>query len=348
VLRPRWIVIAAPILLQHLLSSRPSEWSMHFHYAAPLIPLFWIASAEAMQRHRLHAVTAWAAFVFSLGLQIFDGPWRRVGDDWRTMDLVLWNREWKARVVDEIAADQTLRVSAGIPYLSHLATRAELYSLHFVIKGFKTLSVTRDDPVYTADVVLIDYADEQTFSKKAGYYHPEGGRGEVRLPSSDELLNSFLGRGEWTEKSINALMVLRAAKALPAQTSPAVGQAIDRHSTLLRASISAAEGTTFAVHLGWRFTAPRTRIPWLVLNLDSGTAKYPLLLGMCAPQTVSGEVAEDRQVLLPPGVPPGTYRVSGVFFDKIDALWRPNQDSVLQVAPLGEVKIGGAPNPPQS
>jgi uncharacterized membrane protein len=45
-LRPRWLLIAAPILLQHLLSWRSSEWTIYFHYAAPLIPLFWIALAE--------------------------------------------------------------------------------------------------------------------------------------------------------------------------------------------------------------------------------------------------------------------------------------------------------------
>ena len=47
ILKPRWLLIAAPILLQHLLSWRSSEWTIYFHYAAPLLPLFWIALAEA-------------------------------------------------------------------------------------------------------------------------------------------------------------------------------------------------------------------------------------------------------------------------------------------------------------
>src|SRR5205823_4476443 len=47
-LRPRWLIIAAPILLQHLLSWRSSEWQIYFHYAAPLVPLLWIASVEAL------------------------------------------------------------------------------------------------------------------------------------------------------------------------------------------------------------------------------------------------------------------------------------------------------------
>ncbi len=47
-LRPRWLIIASPILLQHLLSWRSSEWTIYFHYAAPLLPLFWMAAAEAV------------------------------------------------------------------------------------------------------------------------------------------------------------------------------------------------------------------------------------------------------------------------------------------------------------
>ena len=47
-LRPRWLIISAPILLQHLLSWRSSEWTIYFHYAAPLVPLFWVAALEAI------------------------------------------------------------------------------------------------------------------------------------------------------------------------------------------------------------------------------------------------------------------------------------------------------------
>ncbi len=49
-LRPRWLLIGAPILLQHLLSWRSSEWTIYFHYAAPLLPLFWIALVEGTAR----------------------------------------------------------------------------------------------------------------------------------------------------------------------------------------------------------------------------------------------------------------------------------------------------------
>ena len=47
-LGPRWLLIAAPILLQHLLSWRSSEWMIYFHYGAPLLPLFWMAAVEGI------------------------------------------------------------------------------------------------------------------------------------------------------------------------------------------------------------------------------------------------------------------------------------------------------------
>ena len=83
-LRPRWIVIAAPILLQHLLSWRSSEWMIYFHYAAPLLPLFWIASVEviAASDHWKHVpsivsrATAWLVIVGCVAGQIWLGPSR--------------------------------------------------------------------------------------------------------------------------------------------------------------------------------------------------------------------------------------------------------------------------------
>src|SRR4030095_17046563 len=42
------LLSVAPVLLQHLLSWRSSEWMIYFHYGAPLLPLFWIASVQAL------------------------------------------------------------------------------------------------------------------------------------------------------------------------------------------------------------------------------------------------------------------------------------------------------------
>src|SRR4029077_15185053 len=85
-LRPRWIVIAAPILLQHLLSWRSSEWMISFHYPAPLLPLFWIALVEliAASDHLKHVpsivsrATAWLVILGCVAGQIWLGPLARI------------------------------------------------------------------------------------------------------------------------------------------------------------------------------------------------------------------------------------------------------------------------------
>ena len=63
-------------------------------------------------------------------------------------------------------------VVAGFPYLSHLAMREKLYSLHYILKGLQTLSHAAYEPPPPTDYVLIDYNDAATFDASAGYYHP--------------------------------------------------------------------------------------------------------------------------------------------------------------------------------
>ena len=63
-------------------------------------------------------------------------------------------------------------VVAPLPYLSHLATREELHSLHYILKGLRTLSRQSFTMPEPTEYVLIDYADSATFDREAGYYHP--------------------------------------------------------------------------------------------------------------------------------------------------------------------------------
>ncbi len=346
VVRPRWLLIAAPLLLQHLLSSRPSEWSIHYHYAAPFLPLLWVASAEAIVHHRLKPAIAFLPAAACLLLQFAIGPFREVPGQIRASDALLWNRAWKSEYVDRLANDPSLRVSASIPYLSHLAKRHEIYSLHFVLKGLHTLSSELYQPGYDADAVLIDYADANTFSLAARYYHPEGQQGEKHLPSSDALLNSFLGRHSWKSESLNELMLLtreKSPRAVPPVAATATGPQVDPHSQLLYWAVRPSQGdAAFQIDMVWRFTAPRERIPWLMLILSDGTSRYPILIGMCSPETIAGPGYEQRRVRIPPQIPAGTYEVTAFLFDKINALWKPSEDSVLLSAPLGKVSCGGS------
>src|SRR5207237_2968936 len=177
-LRLRWIVIAAPILLQHLLSWRSSEWTIYFHYAAPLLPLFWIALAQAVadiNRSGLIPVSIrrsipLAVIAGCIAGQIFLGPAGSIIVTTKSWTSSAPDRARKAAFIREIAPGAS--VLAPLPYLSHLAMREKLYSLHYVLKGLKTLSRSTYEPPAPTDFVLIDYDDSATFDPEAGYYHP--------------------------------------------------------------------------------------------------------------------------------------------------------------------------------
>src|SRR6266516_6126844 len=215
-LRPRWIVIAAPILLQHLLSWRSSEWMIYFHYAAPLLPLFWIALVEAIAacdqwKHVpsfVSRATAWLVIVGCVAAQIWLGPVSRIVTtpaDWFEASQ---ERAHKNAFIAQIPPASS--VVAPLPYLSHLAMREKLYSLHYILKGLKTLSRSSYEPPPPTDFVLIDYRDTATFDPGAGFYHPTMKTVDGRIiPSSDRLLHDFLKRAAWTADEQDELTLLR-------------------------------------------------------------------------------------------------------------------------------------------
>ena len=240
-LRPRWLVVAAPILLQHLLSWRSSEWNIYFHYAAPLLPLFWMATLEAIAPGEIqpelegHAPPATPkpgeggscpmngrrrrgalqmAFVPCLLIaacvvaQAWIGPAPAIA-----ADVAKWSSDGADRVRKNAFIAQIptgASVVAPLPYLSHLAMREKLYSLHYILKGLKTLSHASYEPPPPTDYVLIDRGDGATFDAGAGYYHPEMRTRDGRIiPSSESLLQAFLARAQWDAKTQGELTLLR-------------------------------------------------------------------------------------------------------------------------------------------
>ena len=115
--------------------------------------------------------------------------------------------------------------------------REKLYSLHYVLKGLKTLSRSTYEPPAPTDFVLIDYDDSATFDPEAGYYHPAMKTVDGRvIPSSERLLHEFLKRSSWSTNSTNELTLLRQVGSAPqpsaASTKPEEGIEIDANSTL--------------------------------------------------------------------------------------------------------------------
>ncbi len=213
-LRPRWLLIACPILLQHLLSWRQSEWTIYFHYAAPLLPLVWMAAIEALgERSSLlpSSVKRWGAVGMLAGCviaQALIGPLPEMSGEIASYPAKRAGRDQKNSVIAQIPTDAS--VVAPLSYLSHLAMREHLYSLHFILKGLRTLSHAPYEPPPPTDFVLIDRTDSATYDTAAGFYHPVMKTNDGRvIPSSEELLQQFLGKADWDERSTAGIILLR-------------------------------------------------------------------------------------------------------------------------------------------
>jgi len=317
--RAHWLLIAAPLLLQHLLSSRFTEWSLGAHYAAPFIPLFWIAAVEAAIRLRAPRTIAFLILAASALAHLWCGPRRELAAEIPFLTQRLDEREWKAQLLAKIPPDAS--VTAGEPYLSHLATRHRLYSLHHILKGLKTLSKEPYEPTPT-DVVVIDYADTSTFSTVAGFYHPPTPEGAERaVPSSDRLLHEFLRPHRWQVESYNALTIYQRGEPLPAFPPNTPPVPFDDQTTLLNLQLSLKEPRSLRYRFAWRFGADRQRFPWLMLVMSDGKQLFPFLKGACAPEAGVGDFYEDWLVTLPAWLPAGHYEIFALFFDANTAAW---------------------------
>ena len=132
---------------------------IYFHYAAPLLPLFWIASVEAIaafdQRKHVPSfvsrAAAWLVIIGCVVAQIWIGPVSRIVTptaDWFEAGQV---RARKNAFIAQIPPASS--VVAPLPYLSHLAMREKLYSLHYILKGLKTLGRSSYQPPSATDFV---------------------------------------------------------------------------------------------------------------------------------------------------------------------------------------------------
>lgn len=360
-MRPRWLLIAAPILLQHLLSWRSSEWTIYFHYAAPLLPLFWMALAESTA-----AVSRWPQVSVPIrrsvpylvigaciGAQVLLGPAGEIRDTTANWFSGKQDRARKRALVDQIPADAS--VLAPLPYLSHLAMREKLYSLHYVLKGLKTLSRSAYEIPPPTDFVLIDYDDSATFDAVAGYYHPTMKTVDGRvIPSSDRLLDEFLRRCPWTTNSSNELTLLRQDQSPPAQipSTDSPGEIVEMGTggTLTSITKSGDQLTEQGIEItmSWNFQSPREVFPWMFLKLTSRDRENVILIskGLCAPGAASGPHQESWRIVPFDRMPEGDYRVEALFVDNTKRLWAAKSGysdphAILLSSPiaLGELRV---------
>jgi hypothetical protein len=359
-LRGRWLIIAAPILLQHLLSWRSSEWQIYFHYAAPLIPLFWIALAEGLaglERAQfgprwIRSALPFLVVVACAFAQLLLGPAAGIVSSIAQLFSPTPERASKIAFIQHIPPKAS--VVAPLPYLSHLATREKLYSLHYILKGLKTLSRSTYQAPAPTDFVLIDYDDSATFDPDAGYYHPamKTVDGNV-IASSDSLLHNFLRQSAWTASSSNELTLFTRVSESHREPPPPItseGATELGPGTVLTSVSRNGDTLTNAgleISTGWNLEAERDYFPWMFLKLTPKHAGSAITIshGLCAVEVVDGLHQERWRVTRSPRIAGGIYSAEVVFGDRARALWSAKSAGGAQAPPkaisvsIGEIKV---------
>ena len=362
--RPRWLLIAAPVIAQHLLSFRSSEWNISLHYAAPLIPLFWVAACEAIAGFsscKLQPALAGAVVAACVAGQAWIGPAHFLLQAQPAIDLA-----GKEKVVATVPREAS--VVAGMAFLSHLAERDQLISLHHILKGLRTLSTERFQMPAPTDCVIVDYSDPATFDPVAGYYHPDmrTQAGSV-IPSSDRLLYGFLRQASWDVSAHNSITVFRKRTTPPKNTEApfdavggteiAVGKKLDATTELVSVKAAMRPAGILCIEsrwifsgeptckMGWDLSEGRKLMPWLMLRLvpEQGGPATWIQRGLCAPE--AGGVLPIPQsdlwtASLSDFVPPGRYTVQAFFFDNPKLRWARMRDPAAVVPPLASVELG--------
>jgi uncharacterized membrane protein len=320
VLRPRWLIMAAPIFLQHLLSWRQSEWNIHFHYAAPLVPLLWLGVAEAGSALFWRDVLAGWVTVACAVCQLWFGPIKSVWHTATGAGDALWAREWKSAMLVVVAKDAS--VTAGLPYLAHFTNREKLYSLHHVLKGLNTLSRTEYNPPAATDAVIMDMADRATFDPAAEFLHPQmrttGGK---VIPSSDLLLHQFMNQTDWRRFARNELTIFLKNATPPKQPPGGEGRKLDEfHSLIAFQEMPPLQGDAMLFSLHWELKPQRQSLLAASLYLEGeGGRHFWIRKGFVAPGFESGLFTETWAIRTPPSVPPGKYHASLLIHDSLDA-----------------------------
>jgi uncharacterized membrane protein len=359
-LGPRWLLIAAPILLQHLLSWRSSEWMIYFHYGAPLLPLFWMGAVEGVasfDRKQLFPPAVRRAVPLLLVLaaliaQVVIGPAALLASttgNWFT------EKERRARqnaIVAEIPPAAS--VIAPLPYLSHLAMREKLYSLHYILKGLKTLSRASYQPPPPTDFVLIDYLDTATFDASAGYYHPAMKTIDGRvIPSSDRLLHNLLTQRSWVVTSTNELTLLRHGDRKVPSRQEDLGSVIElgpqtQLLSISKSGDSLSKERPLEIRMLWDFQGERDAFPWLTVALVSEKTGERIMItrGLCAPESCAGLYEEIWRITSPDRLPTGDYSAEAFFVDHSKGASSGKKDGntspralLARPVPIGNVKV---------
>jgi hypothetical protein len=235
-------------------------------------------------------------------------------------------------------------VIAGLPYLSHLAMREKVHSLHHLLKGLKTLSRAEYVPPPVTDAVFIDVADSATFDRGAGYYHPAMKAVDGRVfPESEVLLDRFLKNATWNSISRNEITLLRRDEDQKSGR-PIVGEGreLDAFHRLISAqSIPPTAGDSALIVINLEIKPNRPIVPWarLYLQAEDGRqffiAKGPIGLGK-----PTGPIFTESWAIRPPSaIPRGKYRGLLLFYDNHETIYPGKARFEKRTFDLGDLDV---------
>ena len=164
---PLLLVPALPFFFQHMLSARPSDISIQYHYTAEIIPFIFMSLIYGIKfliQHRLMPNQKFFKIFFFcvvLLVNLFYGPFFRVFKSVWTDYKSDYLDKYKDILVNKIPKNAA--VVATFEFLPHLTQRQQLYSFHHIYMGFHTLSNKPYSLPLNTEYALLDFNDRLTF-----------------------------------------------------------------------------------------------------------------------------------------------------------------------------------------
>ncbi|MBM3252755.1 MAG: DUF2079 domain-containing protein, partial [Candidatus Omnitrophica bacterium] len=161
-LSPSVLLISTPVFIQNLLSSVESHTSIHFHYNALLIPFIFysaingfkkLLSCKIIYNYPLVLQIGFLAVLIISGVYLA-GPQFYLKEfiSFYCIDDIAKEKEKLVRMIPKDAP-----VIATFQFLPRLASRHNVYSMHFVASGFKMYTNIRYEPPKNLEYALIDF-----------------------------------------------------------------------------------------------------------------------------------------------------------------------------------------------
>ncbi len=210
-LRPLALVPLLPILAQRLLSARPSEASILYHYQAEFIPFIFLGAilgVRFLRQQRWTAIPRMTALLLgctTIASFFLAGTIPKIQGDSGSQPRLSQNdrlvqRKLLRSIPPEAAVTTTFR------HLAPLSGRERLYSLHHIYSGRYTLSSVPYPTPPDLDLIILDTHDPLTFTI-TGFHEPKGHLN----------LQKLLAAGAWeVAEELDGFIALRKATNSPA------------------------------------------------------------------------------------------------------------------------------------